>query len=179
MDDLKGTRTQANLLDAFSGESQARNKYTFYASQARKQGYRQVAAFFEETAANELEHAKIWFKLLHDGMPDTAQNLRDALEGEHGEWTDMYEGFAKDARQEGFPRIAELFEAVARIEREHELRFRALLASVEKETVFLKDAPVVWVCSNCGHVHVGTGAPAVCPVCAHPRGFFHIQRKNY
>lgn len=180
MKELKGTKTEANLLAAFAGESQARNKYTYYASKAKKDGYVQIAELFEETANNEKEHAKIWFKLLHDGaIPDTKTNLLDAAEGENYEWTDMYAGFAKVAKEEGFDQIAALFEGVAKIEKEHEERFRKLLANVEGECVFSKDGDVIWQCINCGHIVVGKKAPAVCPVCAHPQGYFKIKAENY
>ena len=177
--ELKGSRTEQNLLAAFAGESQARNKYTYYASQARKDGMNVVANIFEETAGNEKEHAKIWFKLLHGGMPKTAENLLDAAEGERYEWTDMYAGFAKTAREEGFDHIAFLFEEVAKIEKEHDERYRALLKSVNDGDMFEKSEEVVWVCSNCGHVHVGPKAPDVCPVCEHPRAYFMMKVKNY
>lgn len=179
MSDLKGTKTEANLLAAFAGESQARNKYTYYAGKARKEGYVQIANLFEETANNEKEHAKIWFKLLHDGIGDTAANLLDAANGENYEWTDMYAGFAKEAREEGFNKIAFLFEEVAKIEKEHEERYRKLLANVEGKAVFIKDEKVVWQCSNCGHIHIGCKAPEVCPVCDHPQAHFQILAKNY
>ena len=177
--DLKGSKTEQNLWTAFAGESQARNKYTYYASKAKKEGYNQIAAIFEETAGNEKEHAKIWFKLLHDGMPDTAANLVDAAAGEHYEWTDMYAGFAKTAKEEGFDKIAWLFEAVGKIEKEHEERYLALLKNIEDGVVFKKDNVMVWKCRNCGHIHVGAEAPEVCPVCAHPRSYFELQAKNY
>ncbi len=176
---LKGSKTEANLMAAFAGESQARNKYTYYASKAKKEGFEQIAAIFTETADNEKEHAKIWFKLLHDGMPDTATNLKDAAAGENYEWTDMYAGFAKTAKEEGFDKIAYLFEAVGRIEKEHEERYLALLANVENNKVFAKDEQVVWQCANCGHIHVGTEAPGVCPVCDHPQAYFKMLVKNY
>lgn len=180
MENIKGTKTEANLMAAFAGESQARNKYTFYASKARKEGYVQIANLFEETANNEKEHAKIWFKLLHDGeIADTATNLKDAAAGENYEWTDMYATFAKEAREEGFDHIAYLFEEVAKIEKEHEERYRALLANVENGSVFKKGDIVIWQCSNCGHIHVGLEAPEVCPVCAHPKAYFQLQAKNY
>ena len=179
MENIKGTRTEANLLAAFAGESQARNKYTYYASAARKEGYVQIAKFFEETAGNEKEHAKIWFKLLHDGMPSTEENLLDAAEGENYEWTDMYAGFAETARAEGFTKIAALFTEVGKIEKEHEERYRALLASVKEGTMFEKEKEVVWVCSNCGHIHVGPKAPEVCPVCEHPKAYFMMRVQNY
>ncbi len=177
---LKGTKTEANLMTAFAGESQARNKYTYYASKARKEGYVQIAELFEETAVNEREHAKIWFKLLHDGeIPTTAANLLDAAEGENYEWTDMYAQFAKEAKEEGFDRIAYLFEAVGAIEKEHEERYRKLLANVEGNAVFIKDEKVMWQCANCGHIVIGNAAPEVCPVCSHPKAYFKIQAKNY
>ena len=177
---IKGTRTEANLLAAFAGESQARNKYTYYASRAKKDGYEQIAALFTETAENEKEHAKIWFKLLHDGaVPDTVTNLKDAAAGENYEWTDMYATFAKEAREEGFTEIAALFEGVAKIEKEHEERYRKLLANVEGGLVFSRDGDMIWQCGNCGHIHVGKQAPEVCPVCAHPQAYFELQAKNY
>lgn len=180
MENLKGTRTEANLLAAFAGESQARNKYTYYASAARKEGYVQIAKFFEETAGNEKEHAKIWFKLLHDGaVPGTAENLKDAAAGERYEWTEMYAEFAKVAREEGFTRIAYLFEAVGKIEKEHEERYRKLLKNIEEGRVFEKDGKVYWQCANCGHIHEGLEAPEVCPVCSHPRAYFQMVAKNY
>lgn len=177
--ELKGSRTEANLMAAFAGESQARNKYTYYASTAKKEGYNQIAALFEETANNEKEHAKMWFKLVHNGIGSTADNLKDAAEGENYEWTDMYAGFAKVAREEGFDKIAELFEGVAKIEKEHEERYRKLLANLEKGEVFRKPDIVVWQCANCGHIHVGTTAPTVCPVCAHPQAYFQVKAENY
>lgn len=176
---LKGTKTEANLMAAFAGESQARNKYTYYASKAKKEGYEQIAVLFLETANNEKEHAKIWFKLLHDGIADTATNLLDAAEGENYEWTDMYSTFAKEAREEGFDDIAFLFEGVAKIEKEHEERYRALLKNVKDGLVFSRDGDQIWQCSNCGHIVVGKKAPEVCPVCAHPQAYFQIQAKNY
>ncbi len=179
MANLKGTKTEANLMTAFSGESQARNKYTYYASKAKKDGYVQIAALFEETANNEKEHAKIWFKLLHDGMPSTVENLKDAAEGENYEWTDMYAGFAKTAREEGFEEIAKLFEGVAAIEKEHEERYRKLLENIEGDLVFSKDGDVIWECRNCGHIVVGKRAPDVCPVCAHPQSYFQVKSNNY
>ena len=179
MANLKGSKTEANLLAAFAGESQARNKYTYYASKAKKEGYEQIAALFLETANNEKEHAKIWFKLLHDGIGTTAENLLDAAQGENYEWTDMYATFAKEAREEGFDHIAKLFDGVAAIEKEHEERYRALLANVEGNAVFIKGEKVIWQCSNCGHIHVGESAPEVCPVCAHPKAYFQILAKNY
>ena len=177
--ELKGSQTEKNLQAAFAGESQARNKYTYYASKARKEGMNLVANIFEETAGNEKEHAKIWFKLLHDGMPSTEENLLDAAEGENYEWTDMYAGFAETARAEGFTRIADLFTEVGKIEKEHEERYRALLASVKEGTMFEKEKEVVWVCSNCGHIHVGPKAPEVCPVCEHPKAYFMMRVQNY
>lgn len=180
MEDLKGTKTEANLMAAFAGESQARNKYTYYASQAKKDGYVQIASFFEETAENEKEHAKIWFKLLHNGaVPDTAVNLKDAANGEHFEWTDMYAKMAKEAKEEGFDKIAYLFEAVGKIEKEHEERYLALLKNINENQVFKKDEKQVWQCVNCGHIHEGTDAPGVCPVCNHPQSYFQITAKNY
>ena len=176
---LEGTKTQANLMAAFAGESQARNKYTYYASQAKKEGYEQIAAIFTETANNEKEHAKIWFKLLHDGVPGTAENLKDAASGENYEWTEMYAQFAKEAREEGFDKIAFLFEAVGRIEKEHEERYNALLANVENGTVFQKEEKIGWICLNCGHIHYGEKAPEVCPVCAHPKAYFQMREQNY
>ncbi len=179
MSELKGTKTEANLLAAFAGESQARNKYTYYASKAKKEGYVQIAALFEETANNEKEHAKIWFKLLHDGMPDTMTNLKDAADGENYEWTDMYATFAKEAKEEGFDKIAYLFEQVANIEKEHEERYRKLLANIEGGLVFSKEGDAIWQCSNCGHIVVGKQAPEACPVCAHPQGYFQVRAENY
>lgn len=180
MKELKGTKTEANLQAAFAGESQARNKYTYYASKAKKDGYVQIAELFEATAANEKEHAKIWFKLLHGGaIPDTRANLLDAAEGENYEWTDMYDGFAKTAEAEGFPELAAKFRMVGEIERHHEERYRALLKNVETAQVFAKSDVKVWECRNCGHIVVGTKAPEVCPVCAHPQSYFEINAKNY
>ena len=180
MKDLKGTKTEANLMAACAGESQARNKYTYYASKAKKDGYEQIAELFTETANNEKEHAKIWFKLLHDGnVPDTVANLKDAAEGENYEWTDMYKSFAEDAKAEGFDHIAYLFEQVAAIEKEHEERYRKLLANIEEGIVFSRDGDMVWICRNCGHIHVGKTAPEVCPVCAHPKAYFELRAKNY
>ncbi len=179
MAELKGSRTEANLMAAFAGESQARNKYTYYASKAKKEGFEQIAEIFTETANNEKEHAKIWFKLLHDGMPDTLTNLKDAAAGENYEWTDMYAEFARVAHEEGFEKIAALFEGVAKIEKEHEERFRALVANIENGTVFKKENTVVWVCANCGHLHVGTEAPEICPVCEHPKAYFRMKAQNY
>ena len=180
MKELKGTKTEANLMAAFSGESQARNKYTYYASAAKKEGYVQIGNLFEETANNEKEHAKIWFKLLHGGqVPGTIENLKDAAAGENYEWTDMYATFAKEAREEGFDSIAFLFDGVARIEKEHEERYLKLLANIENGMVFKRDNVVVWKCANCGHIHVGKAAPGVCPVCAHPQAFFMVKPENY
>lgn len=176
--ELKGSKTEANLLAAFAGESQARNKYSYYASKAKKDGYVQIAALFEETANNEKEHAKMWFKLAH-GIGTTAENLKDAAEGENYEWTDMYANFAKEAREEGFDKIADLFEGVAAIEKEHEERYRKLLANVEGDLVFSKDGDVIWQCANCGHICVGKKAPDVCPVCAHPQSYFQVKAENY
>ena len=175
---LKGSKTEQNLRDAFAGESQARNKYTYFASKAKKEGYVQIASIFEETANNEKEHAKIWFKLL-EGIGDTAQNLLHAAEGENYEWTDMYATFAKEAKEEGFDHIAYLFEEVGKIEKEHEERYRKLLANVEGDLVFSRDGDVIWQCTNCGHICVGQKAPEVCPVCAHPQAYFEILKKNY
>ena len=176
---LKGSKTEQNLMAAFAGESQARNKYTYYASRAKKDGYEQIAAIFQETADNEKEHAKIWFKLLHDGMPETMANLKDAAEGENYDWTEMYAEFAKEAKEEGFDRIAALFELVAKIEKEHEERYRKLLANIESGIVFAREGETVWQCRNCGHLHVGKDAPQVCPVCDHPQAYFALVAKNY
>ena len=176
---LKGSKTEANLMAAFAGESQARNKYTYYASKAKKDGYVQIAAIFEETANNEKEHAKMWYKLLNDGIGSTEENLKDAAEGENYEWTDMYAGFAKEAREEGFEEIAALFEGVAAIEKEHEERYRKLLANIEGRLVFSKDGDTIWQCANCGHICVGKEAPEVCPVCAHPQAYFQVKAENY
>ena len=178
--ELKGTKTEANLWAAFAGESQARNKYSYYASKAKKDGYEQIAALFEETAANEKEHAKIWFKLLCGGsIPDTVTNLKDAAEGENYEWTDMYKQMAEDARAEGFDYIARLFDGVAAIEKEHEERYLKLLENIEGGIVFSRDGDKIWKCRNCGHVVIGKEAPEVCPVCAHPKAFFEIKAENY
>ena len=176
--ELKGTKTEANLWEAFAGESQARNKYTYYAAQARKDGYEQIAAFFEETAGNEKEHAKLWFKEL-GGIGTTAENLAAAAEGENYEWTDMYEGFARTAEEEGFPELAAKFRLVAAIEKHHEERYRALLRNVEIQEVFKKSEVKVWECRNCGHIVVGTAAPEVCPTCNHPQSYFEITAENY
>lgn len=178
--ELKGTKTEANLQEAFAGESQARNKYSYYASQAKKDGYNQIASIFEETAANEKEHAKMWFKLLHDGkVPDTLTNLNDAASGENFEWTDMYDRMAKEADEEGFTEIAELFRGVAAIEKEHEERYKKLIANIEGGLVFSRDGDTIWQCKNCGHIVVGKKAPEVCPVCAHPQAYFQIKAENY
>ena len=180
MENIKGTKTEKNLQEAFAGESQARNKYTYFASKAKKEGYEQIAAIFQETADNEKEHAKIWFKLLHDGdVPATTENLKAAAEGENFEWTDMYARFAKEAREEGFERIAFLFESVGKIEKEHEERYKKLLANIEDGIVFSRDGDKIWICRNCGHVVVGKEAPEVCPVCAHPRAYFEMKSENY
>lgn len=180
MAELKGTKTEKNLMEAFAGESQARNKYSYYASKARKDGYEQIAAIFEETAHNEKEHAKLWFKYLHGGeMPDTIENLRDAAEGENFEWTNMYERMAVEAEEEGFTQIAKKFRAVAAIERHHEERYRRLLANIEEGIVFSRESDTVWVCRNCGHIVIGKKAPAACPVCAHAQSFFEIEAKNF
>ena len=179
MKDLKGTKTEANLMAAFAGESQARNKYTYYASKAKKDGYVQIASIFEETANNEKEHAKIWFKLLHGGIPDTLQNLADAASGENYEWTEMYDQMAKDAREEGFDHIADLFEQVGKIEKEHEERYRKLIENIEGGLVFSRDEEMIWQCANCGHIVIGKKAPEVCPVCAHPQSYFQIKAENY
>ena len=177
---LKGTKTEANLQSAFAGESMARNKYTYFASKAKKDGYVQIAKIFEETAANEKEHAKMWYKLLSGGsVKSTLENLKEAAEGENYEWTDMYDQFAKDAREEGFEDIAKLFEGVAAIEKEHEERSRKLLENVEGDLVFSRYGDVIWQCSNCGHICVGKKAPEVCPVCAHPQAYFEIKAENY
>ena len=178
--ELKESKTYQNLMTAFAGESQARNKYTYFASKAKKDGYEQIAAIFEETANNEKEHAKMWFKELNGGeIPDTASNLLAAAEGENYEWTDMYAEFAKTAKEEGFDRLAFLFEGVAKIEKEHEERYRRLIENIKNERVFKKEESVVWVCRNCGHVHVGTTAPKVCPTCKHPQSYFEIKNNNY
>ena len=180
MPELKGTKTEKNLMEAFAGESQARNKYTYYASQAKKEGYEQIAAIFQETADNEKEHAKMWFKLLHDGgIPTTAVNLKDAADGENYEWTDMYDRMAKEAKEEGFDRIAYLFEAVGKIEKEHEERYKKLLENVEGELVFSRDGDRIWKCRNCGHIVIGKRAPEMCPVCSHPKSFFEVKAENY
>ena len=178
--ELKGSQTEKNLWTAFAGESQARNKYTYYASKAKKEGFVQIAKIFEETANNEKEHAKLWFKYLHGGeVPGTAANLLDAAQGENYEWTDMYAGFAKTAKEEGFDKLAYLFDAVAKIEKMHEERYRKLLHNVEAKEVFKKAGIVMWECSNCGHVHIGESAPEVCHVCAHPQAYFMIHPENF
>ena len=178
--ELKGSKTEKNLMEAFAGESQARNKYTYFASKARKDGYEQIAALFEETAGNEKEHAKLWFKLLNGGeIPSTEENLKAAAEGEHFEWTDMYARMAKEAKEEGFDRIAYLFEAVGKIEKEHEARYLKLLENVKDGLVFSRDDERIWKCRNCGHIIVGKYAPEVCPVCGHPKSFFEIKAENY
>ncbi len=177
--ELKGSQTEKNLQTAFAGESQARNKYTYFASKAKKDGYVQIARIFEETAENEKEHAKMWYKLLNGGISSTADNLKAAADGENYEWTDMYAGFAKTAREEGFTEIAKLFEGVAAIEKEHEERYRKLLDNVNKEAVFSKDGDVIWQCANCGHICVGKKAPETCPVCAHPQSYFMVKAENY
>ena len=180
MENIKGTKTEKNLMEAFAGESQARNKYTYFASKAKKEGYEQIAAIFEETANNEKEHAKIWFKLLNDGdVPTTTENLKAAADGENFEWTDMYDRMAKEAREEGFTRIAFLFESVGKIEKEHEERYRKLLENVEGDLVFSKDGDKIWICRNCGHVVIGKSAPEVCPVCSHPKAYFEVKADNY
>ncbi len=178
--ELKGSQTEKNLWTAFAGESQARNKYTYYASKAKKEGFVQIAKIFEETANNEKEHAKLWFKYLHGGeVPGTAANLLDAAQGENYEWTDMYAGFAKTAKEEGFDKLAYLFDAVAKIEKMHEERYRKLLHNVEAQEVFKKAGIVMWECSNCGHIHIGEKAPEVCPVCAHPQAYFMVHPENF
>lgn len=179
MPELKGSKTEQNLWTAFAGESQARNKYTYFASKAKKEGYVQIAQLFEETAANEKEHAKMWFKLLNGGIGDTLANLKAAADGENYEWTDMYAGFAKTAKEEGFDQIAALFEEVGKIEKEHEERYRKLAKNLEEGLVFSKDGDAVWQCINCGHICVGKKAPEVCPVCAHPQSYFQVKPENY
>jgi len=179
MKELKGSKTEQNLMAAFAAESQARNKYTYYASQAEKDGYRQIADIFRLTASNEEQHAKIWFKLLNNGTGNTKDNLADAAHGERFEWTEMYATFARQAREEGFDREAALFEGVAKIEKEHEERFLALHSAVEKGTVFSKTPETVWICRNCGHIHIGKQPPEYCPVCSHDRSYFEIKAENY
>ena len=178
--ELKGSKTEENLMTAFAGESQARNKYTYYASKAKKEGYEQIAELFLETAENEKEHAKLWFKYLHDGdVPTTVENLKDAAKGEHEEWTNMYKEFAQIAREEGFDEIAAKFELVGRIESTHEQRYLELLDKVEGKKVFIAEDVVVWKCRNCGHLHIGKSAPEVCPVCKHPQAYFELRATNY
>ena len=180
MKDLKGTKTEQNLMEAFAGESMARNKYTYFASKAKKDGYVQIAAIFEETAANEKEHAKMWYKYLNGGsVSDTKTNLADAANGENFEWTDMYARMAKEAREEGFEEIAEKFEMVGAIEKHHEERYRKLLKNIEDAIVFSRDGDVIWQCSNCGHIVIGKKAPEVCPVCDHPQSYFQIKAENF
>lgn len=180
MKDLKGTKTEKNLQEAFAGESMARNKYTYFASKAKKDGYVQIAAIFEETAGNEKEHAKMWYKLLNGGkVSDTATNLEDAANGENFEWTDMYERMAKEADEEGFPEIAEKFRAVGEIEKHHEERYRKLLKNINDKVVFSRDGDVIWQCANCGHIVIGKDAPEICPVCDHPQSYFQIKADNY
>jgi rubrerythrin len=180
MAEIKGSKTEENLKTAFAGESQAHTKYLYYASKAEKEGYVQIGALFRETALNEKEHAKIWFKILHgDDVPATTENLKDAANGENYEWTDMYAGFAKTAREEGFTAIAALFEGVAKIEKEHEERYRKLLANIEGALVFSREGDQVWQCSNCGHIVIGKKAPELCPVCRHPKAYFRICARNY
>ena len=177
--ELKGSKTEANLQAAFAGESMATNKYTYFASKAKKDGYQQIAAIFEETAANEREHAKMWYKLINGGIDSTLENLGHAAEGENYEWTDMYSEFAKLAREEGFEQIAALFEGVAAIEKEHEERYRRLIENIEQGVVFSKDGDTIWQCRNCGHICIGKEAPEVCPVCAHPQSYFQVKAENY
>ncbi len=180
MAEIKGTKTEANLNAAFAGESQARVKYQFYASKAKKDGYEQIASIFEETSDNEKEHAKIWYKILHDGgVPDTTENLKDAIAGEEYEETEMYVKFAAEAREEGFEEIAKLFEEVGKIEAKHEERYRKLLKNIEDGMVFKADGVTVWKCRNCGYIHIGDSAPEECPVCKHPQSYFEIQAENY
>jgi rubrerythrin len=180
MKDLKGTKTEKNLQEAFAGESMARNKYAYFASKAKKDGYVQIAAIFEETAGNEKEHAKMWYKLLNGGkVSDTATNLEDAANGENFEWTDMYERMAKEADEEGFPEIAEKFRAVGEIEKHHEERYRKLLKNINDKVVFSRDGDVIWQCANCGHIVIGKNAPEICPVCDHPQSYFQIKAENY
>ena len=178
--ELKGSKTEQNLLAAFAGESQARNKYTYFASKAKKDGYEQIAAIFEETANNEKEHAKMWFKELHGGeIPSTVENLEAAADGENYEWTDMYEEFARVAEEEGFTAIAKKFRGVAAIEKEHEERYRKLLKNINDGVVFSRDGDTIWQCRNCGHIVIGKKAPGVCPVCAHPQSYFEVKAENY
>lgn len=178
--ELKGSKTEKNLMEAFAGESQARNKYTFFASKAKKEGYEQIAALFLETADNEKEHAKLWFKLLNGGdISSTSENLKAAAEGENFEWTDMYDRMAKEAKEEGFDQIAYLFEEVGKIEKEHEARYLKLLENVKDGLVFSKDGDAIWKCRNCGHIVIGKSAPEVCPVCKHAKAFFEVKAENY
>ena len=178
--ELKGSKTEKNLMEAFAGESQARNKYTYFASKAKKEGYEQIAAIFQETADNEKEHAKMWFKLLNGGeIGTTAENLNAAADGENYEWTDMYAEFAKIAKEEGFDHIAYLFEEVGKIEKEHEERYRKLISNINEGLVFSRDGDKIWQCRNCGHIVIGKEAPKVCPVCAHPQSYFEIKKENY
>ena len=180
MAELKGSKTEQNLMTAFAGESQARNKYTFYASKAKKEGYKVIGDIFEETAGNEKEHAELWFKALHgDAVPDTMANLLDAAAGENYEWTEMYAEFAKVAKEEGFDRLAWQFEAVAKIEKEHEIRYRALADLLREGKIFAREEEQVWICTNCGHIHVGKTAPEKCPVCDHPKSYFELRVKPY
>ena len=179
MKELKGTKTEKNLQEAFAGESQARNKYTYWASKAKKDGYVQIAAIFEETANNEKEHAKMWFKLLEGGIKSTPENLKAAADGENFEWTDMYDRMAREADEEGFAEIAEKFRGVAAIERHHEERYRKLLKNIEDQIVFSRDGDCIWQCRNCGHIVVGKSAPEVCPVCDHPQAHFELLAQNY
>jgi rubrerythrin len=180
MKELKGTKTERNLMEAFAGESQARNKYSYWASKAKKDGYQQIAAIFEETAANEKEHAKMWFKLLEGGaIKSTPENLKAAAEGENFEWTDMYDRMAREAEEEGFTEVAEKFRGVAKIERAHEERYRKLLQNIEEGIVFSRDGDRIWQCRNCGHIVVGPKAPEVCPVCDHPQAYFELKAENY
>ena len=178
--ELKGSKTEQNLMAAFACESQARNKYTYYAQMAREEGMEQIADIFEETARNEQEHAKLWFKALHeDKVPTTAVNLEDAAAGENYEWTDMYAAFAKEAKEEGFDKIAYLFEEVGKIEKEHEERYLKLLSNLDGKLVFSRDGDTIWQCANCGHIHIGKDAPQICPVCNHPQSYFQIKAENY
>lgn len=180
MKELKGTKTEKNLLEAFAGESQARNKYTYYASKAKKDGYEQIAAIFEETANNEKEHAKLWFKYLHKGeIASTMENLKDAAAGENYEWTDMYDRMAKEAEEEGFTEIAAKFRGVAAIEKHHEERYRKLLKNIDDKVVFSREGECIWICRNCGHIVIGKSAPKICPVCNHPQSYFELRKENY
>ncbi|MBR3648005.1 MAG: rubrerythrin family protein [Paludibacteraceae bacterium] len=179
MKELKGTKTEKNLMEAFAGESMARNKYTYFASKAKKDGYVQISKIFEETAANEKEHAEIWYKYLHNGVASTPENLKDAAEGENYEWTDMYARMAQEAREEGFIEIAEKFEMVGAIEKEHEARYKKLLKNIQDGIVFSREGDAIWQCSNCGHIVIGPKAPEVCPVCDHPQSYFQLKGGNY